>query len=255
MRLPRLPRPAAFRPVLALALLLGVAAAGTTRADAADRTYDGLVIPFKDVVVSSPVQAPIVSISVKEGDRVAAGQELASLYSRIEELDMLRMKADLEKKQFDFKGSRNLYADKIISEDEALKNKIELDLATLSYSTAAEIYHQRTIRAPIDGIVVEKIHEVGETATPAQPLFRVLDISRIYVQFFVRAEDLAGIHLGDSLKVRFPVLDAARTFTGAVDFIDPRVDAASGLLKVKVLVSNPDGFIKAGVRAEVLAQD
>lgn len=214
-------------------------------------TFDGLVLPFKEVVVSSPVQASIDAIMVKEGDTVAVGTPLAQLYSRIEQLDMLRTKADLEKKDFDFKGSKNLFAEKIISEDEALKNKIELELAKLQYETAAEIYRQRSITAPIAGIVVEKLHEAGESVTPSQPLFRLVDISKVYVQFYVKAEDLSLIHTGDTMRVRCPVIGADRIFRGKVDFIDPRVDAASGLMRVKVLLPNPEGEIKAGIRAEV----
>lgn len=233
--------------VFTLFLLCGIPAA-----PAADRQpYDGLVLPFKEVVVSSPVQSTITAIPVKEGDRVSAGQVMAELFSKIEELDMLRAKAAVEKKEFDFKGSKNLYNEKIISEDEALKNKIELEQARLDLEIATEAFRLRTVRAPVAGIVVEKLREAGEAVTPAQPMFRIVDINQVYVQFYVRAEDLSMIRVGDRMNVRCPVLDAKRVFTGTVDFIDPRVDAGSGLLRVKVLLANAEGEIKAGVRAEV----
>lgn len=219
---------------------------------AADRPpYDGLVLPFKEVVISSPVQSSIDAILVKEGDRVELGQVLARLFSKIEQLDVQRAKAAMEKKEFDFKGSKNLIAEKIISEDEALKNKIELEQARLDFEITSEMVRMRTLQAPVAGILVEKLHEVGEAVTPSQPMFRIVDIHQVYVQFYVRAEDLSLIHVGDSMRVRCPVLDAKKTHVGKVDFIDPRVDAGSGLLRVKVLLENADGEIKAGVRAEV----
>lgn len=218
---------------------------------AAPKSFDGVVLPFKEVVVSSPVQSSITAIYVKEGDVVQAGQPLAQLYNKLEELDMKRTKAALEKKEFDFKGSKNLFADKIISEDEALKNRIELELAKLQYEMAAEVNQQRAVHAPISGVVVEKLREIGEAVQASQPMFRLVDISRVYVQFYVRAEELASLKVGDEMNVRCPVLDAQGTFTGKIDFIDPRVDAASGLMRVKVLLPNSDGRIKAGLRAEV----
>jgi RND family efflux transporter MFP subunit len=213
--------------------------------------YDGLVLPFKEVVVSSPVQSTIDAVLVKEGDRVEAGQLMAQLFSKIEQLDMLRAKAAVEKKEFDFKGSKNLYSEKIISEDEALKNKIELEQAKLDLEITTEAFHLRSVRAPTPGIVVEKLREAGEAVTPSQPMFRIVNIQQVYVQFYVRAEDLPLIRVGDEMRVRCPVLDAKRVHTGKIDFIDPRVDAGSGLLRVKVLLKNDDGEIKAGVRAEV----
>ena len=234
---------------LAAALLCGSLAPG---ADAL--RFDGLVLPFKEVVVSAPVQSSIQSIGFKEGDTVKAGDVLAKLYGRIEELDMLRAKAALEKREFDFKSSKNLYADKIISEDEALKNKIELDLARLQAEQAAEIFNQRIILAPIGGLLVEQMREVGETVTATQPMFRLVDIDQVYVQFYLHSEQLIRLQVGDSVKVRcFPggTNKETQIVQGKVDFIDPRVDAASGLIRVKVLVANPDRAIKPGLRAEV----
>ncbi|MCU0793038.1 MAG: efflux RND transporter periplasmic adaptor subunit [Opitutaceae bacterium] len=230
------------------AALLGLAAT----AHAATR-FEGLVLPFKEVVVSSPVQSSLTALPFKEGDVVKAGDTLARLHDRIEELDMLRAKAALEKKEFDNKSAANLFADKIISEDEALKNKIELDLARLQYEQAAELHRQRTVTAPIDGLIVERNREVGETVTASQPLFRLVDISRLYVQFYVRAEDASSLRVGQTLEVRSAIAAPGRVFTGKVDFIDPRVDAASGLLRVKVLLNNDDAALKPGLRAEITA--
>lgn len=233
-----------------LACTLVVAGASLTL-HAAGQSFEGLILPFKEVVVSAPVQSSITTIPHKEGDTIKAGETLALLYSRIEELDMLRAKAALEKKEFDNKSAANLYADKIISEDEALKNKIELDLARLQYEQAAELFLQRTIKAPISGLIVEKNREVGETVTAAQPLFRLVDINRLFVQFYVTAENAGSLHLGDTVSIRCPIVHPERVFKGTVDFIDPRVDAASGLMRVKVLLNNPDGVIKPGLRAIV----
>lgn len=237
---------------LALYSCLLLASAGlSTAATAPTAPFDGLVLPFKEVVVSSPVQSKIDHIFVKEGDHITLGQPLAQLESRVEELDMQRAHAAVEKKEFDFKSSKNLFNDKIVSEDEALKNKLELEQARLAYEIAAELFHERLLKAPVAGIVVEKMHEEGEAVTASQPVFRLVDISQVYVQFYIRAEDLPLIHEGDTMEVRCPVLDPHKVHRGKVDFIDPRIDAASGLMRVKVLLPNPTGEIKAGVRAEV----
>ncbi len=242
-------------PMTARTLIISLLAGALGTLASAQQRFDGLVLPFKEVVVSSPVQSTIESINFREGDTVKTGDVLAQLYGRIEELDMLRTKAALEKREFDFKGSANLYADKIISQDEALKNKIELELARLQAEQATELFRQRTITAPIAGILVEKMREIGESVTASQALFRVVDIDQVFVQFYLNSEQSTQLRVGDSVKVRCIVgtgSDGAREFTGKVDFIDPRVDAASGLMRVKILLSNPGHVIKPGLRADVL---
>jgi len=238
-----------FRPLLAATVSL----AGLLTSVDADtpRTFDGLILPFREVVVSTPVQGQIDSIAVKEGDAVTAGQVLGQLTSRLEVLEMERAKIVMAKKNFDFKGSKNLFDEKIISEDEALNRRSEAEVAKLQYEVAVELVAQRTIKAPSAGLVVEKNREIGETVTATQPLFRIVDITQVYAQIFIRAEDLALVKEGNALAVRVPVLGADATFSGTVDFIDPRVDAASGLLRVKVLIPNPDARLNAGLRAEV----
>lgn len=215
------------------------------------KQYDGLALPFREVTVSSPVQGQIVEQGVSEGDQVQEGDLLTRLFSRVEELQMDRAKAAREKKEFEFKGTQNLFRDKLISEDEMLDRKIELDLASLDYEIAREQFELRRIKAPISGIVVERLAEVGEMVTPNQPVYVVVDIEKLYIQFYARAEDLSSLKVGAAASVTFPDLDTESSFSGAIDFVDPRVDAASGLMRVRVLLENPDHVVKAGLRAKI----
>ncbi len=112
------------------------------------------------------------------------------------------------------------------------------------------MFNLRTISAPISGLIVERNREVGETVSASQPLFRLVDISRVFAQFFVTAEDARALRVGDRLNIRCQVADPQRVFVGTIDFIDPRVDAASGLMRVKVLIDNSDGALKPGLRAQ-----
>jgi RND family efflux transporter MFP subunit len=215
------------------------------------RHFEGLVQPFREVVVGSPVQSTVDEHFVREGDHVKAGQLLCRLYLRIEQLEVERSRSLIEKREFDFLSSQNLFAENLISEDEALAVRIELDLARLQLEIAEENVRLREIRSPIDGIIVERLLEEGETVTATEPIFVLVNIEQVYVQFYIRAEDLRHIRVGQEAKARFPELDLSGALSGTVDFIDPRVDAASGLLRVRVLVDNPAHQVKAGVRAIV----
>lgn len=242
-----------MRAIHSLRRVAGLLLAGTclplVAADPA--RFDGIVLPFKEVVVSAPVQSTIVSVAVREGDTVTSGQRIAQLYSRLEELDLGRAKAILEKRNFDHRGMKRLFADKIVPEDKELEARIELELAQLQHDIAAENVRIRAINSPLDGIVVERLREAGESVTATQPLFRIVDISRVYVQFFISAEQLPRFSLGQRLAARFDVLKDSPSFSGQVDFIDPRVDASSGLIRVRLLIENPRQLIKAGMRASV----
>lgn len=211
---------------------------------------EGLVRPYRQVEVAAPVSSHITEMKVKEGDAVKEGQPLALLYGKLEELEVQRAKVLLERREFEAKGAKRLYENRIIPEAKALEARIDLDLARLQYETAAEQVRLRTILAPMDGVVVMRTREVGETISIAQPLFRILDLSKVLVQIEVAPGQLATLEPGHRVRVSFLQTDQKTYSEGEVVLVDPCADA-EGLVRVKVLVENPDRRIRSGIKALV----
>jgi RND family efflux transporter MFP subunit len=229
-------------------ILVGLLTSVVSRADSAS----GLVFPLREVILSSPVQNFITELQVREGAEVAAGDQLAQLYVKSVELDMERAAAALRKRQFESQGAQNLFREKLISEDEALASEIELRLAQLQFEIAQEAVRLRQIRSPISGIIVERNNEIGEMVSVGEPMFRVVDLDQIYVRLYLSVAEARDYPVGRAVLLTFPELqDDAPALKGIVDFIDPRVDSASGLLEVKILADNSDRSVKPGMRARV----
>ena len=74
-----------------------------------------------------------------------------------------------------------------------------------------------------------------------------MNIDQVYVQFYLDPKLMGVIKTDQLVTVHVPVIgDAA--FDGKVSFVDPRIDAGSGLFRVKVLVENKKHVIKPGMR-------
>lgn len=231
-------------------LLAQTAALATTCLALAAKPAEGVLLPFKEVTVSSAVQGILADIKVKEGDTVAADELLASLIDRVEAADVERYAKVLEQKEFAAQGTQNLFRDKVVSEGEAIEKRIDRDIALLQHRVAREQLDRRKIRSPIAGIVVEKKKEAGEAVDVNEPVFHLVDISRVYLQVFLDATDALKLKLGQSVAVRFP--DYTETaYTGKIDFVDPRIDGASGLVRVKILIDNAKRELIAGMRGTV----
>ncbi len=211
---------------------------------------EGLVLPYRQVEVAAPVSSRITEMKVKEGDAVKEGQPLALLYGKLEELEVQRAKVLLERREFEAKGAKKLYENRIIPEAKALEARIDLDLARLQYETAAEQVRLRTILAPMDGVVVTRTREVGETVSTAQPLFRILDLSKVVVQIEVEPGQLATLVPGRRVRVSFPQADQQTFSEGEVVLVDPCTNA-EGRVRVKVVVENPERRIRSGIKALV----
>lgn len=214
------------------------------------QTAEGVLLPYVEVTVSSAVQGILATVNVKEGDAVAAGDLLASLIDRVEVAEVDRFAKILEQKQFAAQGTQNLFRDRVVSEGEAIEKRIERDIAQLQHQIALEQLDRRKIRSPITGLVVEKKKETGEAVDINEPVFHIVDISRVFLQVFIDAAEALRLRVGQTVSVSFPGYDLPE-HSGRIDFIDPRIDGASGLVRVKVLIENADRRFIAGMRGQV----
>jgi RND family efflux transporter MFP subunit len=214
----------------------------------------GLVLPFRQVALSAQVSSHIVEMKVQEGDAVTAGQPLARLYGRLEELELARAKVRLERCEFEAKGVKRLFDSKVLPEAKALEARLELELARLACESAAEQVQARTLAAPIDGLVVERYRDLGEAVAQAQPVFRLLDLSKVWILCKVQADLGPRLGPGQKLVVRIPQLGAAEACTGEIVLVDPQVDA-EGLVRLKLRIDNPGQRIRPGLKALVELPD
>jgi RND family efflux transporter MFP subunit len=218
--------------------------------------FQGLVQPFREVNLSSTVQTFITDMHVREGALVERDDLLVELYARSEELELERIRFAVERREFENRGAQNLFAEQLISEDEAMEKAIELRLSQLQYDIVAERLRLRSLRAPISGVVVERLYEVGEMVAVGEPILRLVDIATVYVSVYMTVEEARNFVVGTEVKLAFPELGSNDTLlTGKVDFVDPRVDPASGLLQIRILAENPERIVKPGLRARVTLAD
>ena len=103
------------------------------------------------------------------------------------------------------------------------------------------------MRAPISGVVVKKYKEAGEAIDRAEKLVDIVNIDTVYVQFYLTPALRKAVQQDQPIRVRILDLEGAE-FDGKITFIDPRNDAASGLVRVKAQIENKDRRIKPGMK-------
>jgi membrane fusion protein, copper/silver efflux system len=111
---------------------------------------------------------------------------------------------------------------------------------------------QRTLRvdAPIDGIVVEKMAVRGQMVEAGMKLYRLADLSIVWVQSQIYEQDLALLQLGQEAEVSLSYLPD-RKFRGRVTYIYPTVDEKTRTARVRMEFHNPGLFLKPGMFATV----
>lgn len=114
-----------------------------------------------------------------------------------------------------------------------------------------EVTKNLTLVAPFDGVVMEKMVVAGQGVMPGMKLYRLANLSIVWVEGDVFEQDLALIRVGAPVHVELAAYPG-RTFTGRVSFVWPMVEAQSRTGRVRVVLANPQGLIKPGMYATLL---
>jgi Cu(I)/Ag(I) efflux system membrane fusion protein len=107
-----------------------------------------------------------------------------------------------------------------------------------------------TWRAPHDGIVLERNATEGMKAAPGDVLFRLADVSTVWVIADVPEYQLGAIKLGAPATIRLRSRPGD-VFTGRVSQIYPEVTPETRTAKVRIEIPNPDGVLLPNMYADV----
>lgn len=203
-----------------------------------------------DAQVVAKVSGIVSKIYVEEGDYVNQGQVLAQLDDEVYRIQLAQSEATMHRTEAEFKRTEALLENNAVSRQEFQRAKFEhqswkaahdLDQLNLDYTT---------LRAPLAGIVTERMIRVGNMVLANAELFRITNFDPLIAVLHIPEREL------DKLKAKQPALisvDAieGQEFTGYVDRISPVVNPATGTVKVTVEVHDPSGQLKAGMFTRV----
>jgi cobalt-zinc-cadmium efflux system membrane fusion protein len=102
-----------------------------------------------------------------------------------------------------------------------------------------------TLRAPIEGEVVERYAVLGQVVDPTQPILRLADLGRLWVQLDLFERDLAHVAVGDAVEILSETYPG-RSFHGKVAYIDATVDTATRTARIRIEVPNPERMLRPG---------
>jgi RND family efflux transporter MFP subunit len=104
------------------------------------------------------------------------------------------------------------------------------------------------LNAPSSGIVVEKMVVRGARIMPGMDLYRIADLSRVWVEGEVFEKDLSLVRLGQTARVTFEAYPG-EVFTGPITYVHPTVSVESRTGRIRVELANPDLRLRPGMYA------
>jgi cobalt-zinc-cadmium efflux system membrane fusion protein len=213
--------------------------------------------------VGVPITSRVVAIEAALGKTVSKGQVVALVQSP--ELgkaraDYLTARARLELSQTALQRKQRLAAENIVAQREVQEaqanvKSAEADiqaaqstLRSLGSSDAPSEGLQLALRSPINGTIIERTVVQGQMADPAKPLFKVADLSNLWLTSHAFEGDAVRVHAGTVARINFAALPG-KSFRGKVSLVGKQVDMDSRTVLVRIEVANSGGLLRPGMSA------
>jgi RND family efflux transporter MFP subunit len=238
--------------------------------------FDCLIEPQTVVEVSTREEGILQELLVGRGDMVKEGQAIAYLNRDVEqatvELSRARAEREAEIQELqetlafaqrekeridqlsDVKAISFTEQDKATTDARRAELRLQQSLeeqtiARLELDRATRILENRTVRSPVDGVVVERMMSPGESVEN-RPIVKIAKIDPLNVEIIVPVDHYGAIRVGMQAEVT-PRYPGASVLTATVTVVDRVVDAASDTFGVRLLLPNPKHEVPGGVRCGV----
>lgn len=200
------------------------------------------------VEIKSEARGRVIEVSVAKGSRVEAGEIIARLAEEYRPARLQKAKALLKQREIEYAAARKLAKKGFRAETNLAAAKAEVDAAAAEVQEAEIDIENLTIRAPFDGVIDDRMVEVGDFADVGTPVARIVDLDPILAVGQASQRDIARLRIGDPGTVR---LVGGQEIEGQIRFIGAVADANTRTFRIELEVPNSDSAIQDGLSADL----
>jgi multidrug efflux pump subunit AcrA (membrane-fusion protein) len=229
------------------------------------------------VVPVMPIAGGIIrQVNFELGDKVERGQKLATIFSTEladAQTAYLSMLAEIERHHQKYRRTEKLVeigaasreefeevsAEYKIEEAKLIAARQKLVLLGMSVKQVDDLRNFQqmgemgaliSVEAPASGMILSRSVNAGEVVTMGKELFRIADLSTVWVIGQVYEKDFAASYVGAPVVITAPAYPGRR-FTGRVSYVDPRVEPQTRTAQIRIEVKNPNYTFKLGMFVDV----
>ncbi len=164
----------------------------------------GNVETDQDVLLNAEMGGLLISINVKEGQKVSKGQVIAQVDASILSSNMEELRTQLEYAEYMLEKQQELNKRGVGSEFDLETAQNQVNSLKASMGSLSTQQGKATIRAPFSGVIDEVFARQGQVAGPASPIARLVNNSSVDIVATISEKHLANVKEGTPMKVSFP---------------------------------------------------
>ncbi len=202
----------------------------------------------RKVLIKAETPGRVVALPVERGMRVKAGKVIARLALDDREARLNEAQALARQREIEYSAAERLKAKGFRAETAHAGSQARLD-AALAQVARVEVEIAKTrIRAPFDGVLEERVAELGAYLKIGEVVARLVDEEPFLVIGQVSEVDVARLALGADGEARLATGDS---ISGKIRFIAATADPETRTFRVELEVANQDRSLRDGITAEL----
>ena len=204
----------------------------------------------QEAMVVAKTGGIVEQIFVEEGNYVKRGAALAKLDDERLVLELQRAQAALARLEGEHTRKKGMYEKQLISTEEYEQINADYETQKSVVDLAKLSVEHSTVRAPIAGVISERLIKVGNMVQTNEATYKITDFTPLLAVMHVPERELNKLSRGQTAQLTVDAIPAT-TFTGRIKRISPVVDPMTGTFKVTVEVRDRSRRLKPGMFGRV----
>jgi len=208
----------------------------------------------QDIYVTNEVAGVVASLHFDSGEAVQKGDALLTLDAAVDQAILNGLIAEQRLAEVQYERAAKLVRDKTMSQSQydeaaARRTRAAADVVAQQAQIA-----KKTIRAPFTGTLGIRRVDLGDYLSAGSSIVPLVTLNPIFLDSAIPERYLPQLKVGQTIKIRVQAY-SNETFEGRLVAIEPGVDAATRMIRVRAELANPDRRLRPGMFVEVDAID
>lgn len=213
-----------------------------------DFVANGSFEPIQEITFCAEKSGKVISVLVKEGDYVSAGQTLLTVRGDVINVNAETAKAAYDNAKADYARYENAFKSGGVTKQQLDQAKLALTNAGSNLKQANINVGDTKVKAPISGFINKKYIEQGSilAGMPPTSLFDIVNVSKLKLKVTVNESQVVSLKKGNTVNVASSVFPD-KIFTGKITFIAAKADETLNFPVEIEIANNSEKSLKAGM--------